>query len=165
MTAVVLALLAFVLMEPVTAVVHRLVMHRFGMGWHRSHHEPPSRALEANDLFPVAFATATIAMLCIGFFAEVAPGVLIPVGIGVTAYGAGYLLVHDVVIHRRLSFVRVPDTLLERWRVAHNVHHLYSRAPYGFLAPVVPAELRERAAAAGIERTRRGISAISETRR
>jgi beta-carotene 3-hydroxylase len=165
MTAVLLAVLAFVLMEPITAGIHRLVMHRFGMGWHRSHHDPPRHAFEANDLFPVVFATATIGLLCLGVFAEVAPGVLIPVGIGITAYGAGYLLVHDIVIHRRLPFVRVPDALLRRWRVAHNVHHLYSRAPYGFLAPVVPAALRERAAASRVERTRRGISSISDSRR
>jgi hypothetical protein len=38
------------------------------------------------------------------------------------------------------------------------VHHLFARAPYGFLAPVVPAELRRRAAAGGVDRTRRTIS-------
>ena len=49
MTAFLIAFVAFVLMEPVTALVHRFVMHGFGMGWHRSHHEPPRGAVEAND--------------------------------------------------------------------------------------------------------------------
>jgi beta-carotene 3-hydroxylase len=164
MTAVLLAAGALVLMEPFTALAHRVVMHGFGMPWHRSHHEPPRRALEANDLFPVMFATATILLLCLGVFGEVAPSVLVPVGIGITIYGAGYLLVHDVVIHRRLAFVPVPERLLSWWRQAHNVHHLYAQAPYGFLAPVVPARLRARATAARTDRTDRSPASFSRPR-
>jgi hypothetical protein len=48
---------------------------------------------------------------------------------------------------------------LARLRAAHNVHHLYSRAPYGFLAPVVPTDLRERARKRGVDQTRRSVSA------
>jgi beta-carotene 3-hydroxylase len=158
MTDVLVAVAALVAMEPVTALVHRFVMHGFGMGWHRSHHEAPRQVLEANDLFPVVFAGVTIVLLAIGVYGESAPRVLIPIGAGITAYGAAYLLVHDVVIHRRLAFLPLPDWLLRPWREAHNVHHLFARAPYGFLAPVVPAELRRRTAARGDDRTRRTIS-------
>ncbi|MGH9024662.1 MAG: sterol desaturase family protein [Acidimicrobiia bacterium] len=152
-----IAIAALLLMEPFTALVHRFVMHGFGMGWHRSHHEPPQRQLEANDLFPVAFSVLTIAALCVGLYV---PGyaALVPVGVGVTAYGAAYLFVHDVVIHRRVPGLPVPAWLLARWRDAHNVHHLYARAPYGFLAPVVPAGLRGRAAG-WPDRTPRTITA------
>jgi beta-carotene 3-hydroxylase len=155
---VAIAAAVLVLMEPVTALVHRFVMHGFGMGWHRSHHEPPRGVLEANDLFPVVFAAATIVLLSVAVYVPAAPRLLVPIGIGVTGYGAGYLLVHDVVIHRRLPFLPLPDALLRRWREAHNVHHLFAQAPYGFLAPVVPTELRRRAAARGVDRTRRTIS-------
>ena len=157
MTDVLVAVAALVVMEPVTALVHRFVMHGFGMGWHRSHHETPRRAREANDLFPVVFAAATIVLLAIGVSG--APTLLVPIGIGVTADGAAYLLVHDVVIHRRIAFLPVPDALLRPWREAHNVHHLFARAPYGFLAPVVPSDLRRRAAERGVDRTRRTVSA------
>lgn len=160
MTDVPIAVAALVLMEPVTALVHRFVMHGFGMGWHRSHHEPPLGALEANDLFPVVFASVTIVLLAIGVYVPGAPSLLVPIGIGVTAYGAAYLLVHDVVIHGRLAFLPLPDGLLHWWREAHNVHHLFARAPYGFLAPVVPAELRRRAAERDVDRTRRTISDV-----
>ena len=142
MTFVLVAVAALVLMEPVTALTHRFVMHGFAMGWHRSHHEPPRRVLEANDLFPVVFAATTIVLLAIGVYVPGAPSLLVPVGIGVTAYGAAYLLVHDVVIHRRLAFV----------------HHLFAGAPYGFLAPVVPRALRRRAAERDLDRTRRTVS-------
>jgi beta-carotene 3-hydroxylase len=153
-TASLLALAAFLVMEPVTALVHRAVMHGFAMGWHRSHHEAPRGTLEANDLFPIVFASVTVAVLSVGVFVG-GGSVLVPLGVGVTAYGAAYLLVHDVVIHRRLAWLPLPARLLAWHRQAHNVHHLYSRAPYGFLAPVVPAELRRRAEGSGIERTDR----------
>jgi beta-carotene 3-hydroxylase len=159
-TDALVAVAVLVLMEPVTALVHRFVMHGFGMGWHRSHHEPPRRVLEANDLFPVVFAAATIVLLSIGVYVPGAPSLLVPIGVGITAYGAAYLLVHDVVIHRRLAFLPLPDALLRRWREAHNVHHLFARAPYGFLAPVVPVELRRRAAERGVDHTRRTVSGL-----
>lgn len=160
MTGALVAVATFVLMEPVTALVHRFVFHGFGMGWHRSHHDPPRRAFEANDLFPVVFSAATIAMLSIGIYVG-GRSVLMPVGIGITAYGATYLVVHDVVIHRRLPWLSIPDRFGRRLRAAHNVHHLYSRAPYGFVAPVVPRDLAARAAARNIDRTERTITTRS----
>ena len=68
--------------------------------------------------------------------------------VAVTFYGMAYGLVHDGYIHRRLGVFgtrRIPT--LDRLADAHRIHHLYNAAPYGMLAPVVPAELRERAAA------------------
>jgi beta-carotene 3-hydroxylase len=57
-------------------------------------------------------------------------------------------LVHDGYIHRRLGvFGTRRIRSLDRLADAHRIHHLYNAAPYGMLAPVVPAELRERAAA------------------
>lgn len=161
MAVVVLALVAFVLMEPLTALTHRFVMHRFGMGWHRSHHEAPNGALEANDLFPVVFSIATIGLLTVGVY--VGGGeVLVPLGIGITLYGASYLFVHDLVIHRRLGrWLPLPHGFLAWHRRAHNVHHLYSRAPFGFLAPVVPRELSERAERASLARTDRSPAAVN----
>jgi beta-carotene 3-hydroxylase len=141
MGPVLLAIAVFLVMEPVTAVIHRLVMHGGGWGWHRSHHQPATGRFERNDLYPVVFAAITIAGLCIGVFGGVA--VLVPVGIGVTAYGVAYTLLHDVAIHRRVS-IPVPSRLVEPWRRAHAVHHRFNDAPYGFLAPVVPKRLRER---------------------
>ena len=140
-----LVLLAFVAMEPVTALTHRLVMHGIGERLHRSHHRPTAGRWEANDAFPVMFAAVVLVGLWVGFN-EPGFGELVPIGVGVTAYGAAYALVHDVYIHGRLRWFagrRVP--LLDRLAAAHRVHHLYGGAPYGMLLPVVPAGLRERA--------------------
>jgi len=153
---VLLAVAALVLMEPITTLVHRVVFHGFGMGWHRSHHQPPRGVLEANDLFPVVFSAATIVVLSIGVWVG-AGDVLVPIGVGVTAYGAAYLVVHDLVIHRRVAGLHVPDRVGHRLRAAHNVHHLFGRAPYGFLAPVVPPRLRLEAAARGRDDTPRAV--------
>jgi beta-carotene 3-hydroxylase len=153
-TGVGLAVAALVVMEPVTAVLHRVVFHGFGMGWHRSHHAPPRSPLEANDLFPVTFGIATIVVLAVGVWGG-GGSALVPIGIGITAYGAAYLLVHDVVIHRRLPWPPIPDGLGARLRAAHNVHHLYSGPPFGFLAPVVPRRLAAQARASGVDRTPR----------
>jgi beta-carotene 3-hydroxylase len=137
---VVVAIVAFVLMEPLTAVTHRWVMHGFGIGLHRSHHrrvrpgESPRR-WEANDAYPVLFAALVMLGLAVGF--NVAGfAALVPAGIGVTFYGLTYALVHDVYIHRRLALFgdrRIPG--LERLAAAHRVHHERNAAPYGMLAP------------------------------
>ncbi len=156
MTPVLIALAALVLMEPVAALAHRFVFHGFGMGWHRSHHLPPHGTLEANDLFPVVFSAATIAVLSVGVWVG-AGAVLVPIGVGVTAYGISYLAVHDLVIHRRVPWLPIPDALGHRLRAAHNVHHLFSDAPFGFLAPVVPARLRAAAVARGRDDTPRAV--------
>jgi beta-carotene 3-hydroxylase len=156
-TGAAVAIAALILMEPVTTLAHRLVFHGFAMGWHRSHHLPPRHSLEANDLFPVVFSIVTIVVLSVGVWVG-AGSVLVPVGIGVTAYGAAYLVVHDLVIHRRVPWLPVPDRVGRRLRQAHNVHHLFGQAPYGFLAPVVPPALRARADERGVDDTRRAVS-------
>jgi beta-carotene 3-hydroxylase len=148
---------AFVVMEPVTYAAHRWVMH--GVGWvlHRSHHRVrrPAGSLasqvEANDWFPVMFAAATIMAMAV---ATARPGLhlVLPACVGVTAYGAAYATVHDLYIHGR--FVRLPTIRpLEHLRHAHALHHRFGGEPYGMLCPIVPRELRARAARppAGVE--------------
>ncbi|HUF85738.1 MAG TPA: beta-carotene hydroxylase, partial [Acidimicrobiia bacterium] len=122
---------------------------------------PRRGVVETNDLFPVVFSAATIALLATGVYGG-GGEVLVPLGIGITAYGASYLFVHDLVIHRRLSrWLPLPAGFLAWHREAHNVHHLYSQAPYGFLAPVVPRALRQRAGRAGVARTDRSEAALT----
>ena len=138
---VVVVVASFLLMEPLTALTHRYVMHGVGVALHRSHHrrvrpgESPAR-WEANDWFPVMFAAIVLVGFALGF--NVAGfEVLVPVGVGVTLYGAAYALVHDVYIHRRLPLFgdrRVP--VLDHLAAAHRVHHDRNGAPYGMLLPV-----------------------------
>ncbi len=137
---------AFLCMEPVTAVLHRHLFHGPGRILHRSHHRATSHGWEANDVYPVIFAAVTISAMAVGTWRP-GLGALVAIGAGVTAYGATYALVHDLYIHRRVPLLPERVVVLEPLREAHRIHHLYGQAPYGMLAPVVPKDLRARAAA------------------
>ena len=148
MRTLLLGLAAFAAMEPVTAATHRFVMHGPGMVLHRSHHRRGRRSAasstgwERNDAFPVMFAALVCVGLWLGFHSPRLVD-LVPIGVGITAYGAAYALVHDVYIHRRLRWFgdrRLPG--LERLADAHDLHHRYGGAPFGMLVPVVPRRLR-----------------------
>jgi beta-carotene 3-hydroxylase len=146
MRAVLVAVGGFIAMEPVTYAAHRWVMHGIGERLHRSHHRAGSRGWEANDLYPVAFAAIVIMGFAIGFNVP-GGGVLVPLGIGITLYGAAYGFVHDVYIHRRLPGGWRPrkNAAWDHLAQAHRIHHLYQGEPYGMLLPIVPAALRARA--------------------
>jgi beta-carotene 3-hydroxylase len=138
--ALVLVVGSFVAMEAVSYAAHRWVMHGFAMAWHRSHHLPPRGPLERNDLFPVCFSVVGVLL-----FAGASLGLdaLWWVGVGVTAYGACYLFVHDVYIHRRLPAPVPPLPYLEWLRTSHRAHHASGAEPYGMLLPLRRGEGRE----------------------
>lgn len=146
-----IALVAALAMEPFAALAHRAMMHRpLGWRWHRSHHARRGRRWEANDLFPVVFAAATIVVMALGG-EEVRWA-----GAGVAAYGLAYALVHDVCIHGRLTGGR--PLIAGRWlrwvARSHAVHHRTGGAPYGFLVPIVPARFRAATASLRVVGTR-----------
>ncbi len=141
MSSLLLALGAFVAMEAVSYATHRWVMHGFALAWHRSHHAPATSRFERNDLFPLAFSSMGILLFAL---ARGGWPVFWWVGIGVTAYGAAYLFVHEVYIHHRLP-VPVPRWRYLEWlRESHRAHHLTSAEPYGMLLPLRRAETTNR---------------------
>jgi beta-carotene 3-hydroxylase len=148
---VALFLASFVAMEGVTYLVHRFVMHGFGVVLHIDHHRvrKAGSRFERNDLYPVAFASVVCAAFAVGF--NVARfSWLVPVCLGMTAYGAAYAFVHDVAIHGRLGRSRpLRSATLQLLADAHALHHRFNGEPYGMLFPIVPAELRQRAAESG----------------
>ena len=130
------------LMEPWAAFLHRKVWH--GALWriHRSHHRRRLGRFEANDVFSVLHAPPAIALILYGCLGPV--GVLrevaFAVGLGMTAFGLAYVVVHDGLVHGRLkvaALAQVPS--LARIRAAHLVHHRRAGAPYGLFRG--PAEL------------------------
>ena len=150
------AVLAFLVMEPVTYLTHRFVMHGLAERIHRSHHVPSPGRWEANDAFPVVFSAAAMVATLAAYQGWTSRLVLAAVA-GVSVYGLLYALVHDVYIHGRLRQSAPASALvisrsgrghplLERLADAHRIHHLYNGEPYGMLVPVVPRQLRERAA-------------------
>ena len=145
MVEVALVLGAFVAMELVAYVAHRFVMHGRLGAWHRSHHRPRATTFEANDLYPVVAAVVTVGVMAVGSAVDGWRS-LLWIGAGVTLYGAAYLFVHDLYIHRRIPRFTWTCSPLERVREAHRIHHLWAGEPYGFLFPIVPGDARARAA-------------------
>ena len=59
-----------------------------------------SKHFEKNDRFFIMYATHAIIVMIVGY-ALYYPS-LVTLGIGITAYGMTYFLIHDVIIHQRL---------------------------------------------------------------
>lgn len=138
----VLFVASFAGMEGVAYLAHRHVMHGWLWVLHESHHRPRLGRFERNDLFAVFFAVPSILLIYAGVH-HFAP--LAWIGAGMTAYGAMYFLFHDVIVHQRIRFRRIP-----RWRYlrriiqAHRMHHASDAkdggVSFGFLyAPPVRA--------------------------
>jgi beta-carotene 3-hydroxylase len=133
-------------MEVVAYLTHRFLMH--GPLWflHRSHHEPHHGRFELNDLFGLFFAAPSIVCIYLGVSTD--RWLLLPLGLGMTAYGVLYFLFHDVVVHRRLRLPHVPrSAYLRRITMAHLIHHRTHRSDgaesFGFL--YAPGKFTERA--------------------
>lgn len=136
MTAVLAGVLAFVAMEGVSYSAHRWLMHGVGMTWHRSHHAPPTgERFERNDLFPLCFSAVGVLLFAVATIRD--SSTVWAVAAGITAYGAIYLAVHELYIHRRLP-IRIPANAYLDWlRDSHRDHHRTGAEPYGMLLPIV----------------------------
>ena len=150
--AIVLA--SFVTMEAIAWAVHRYVMHGWGWGWHRSHHEPRKGWFELNDLYALVFAGLSLL-----FFSALAAfwAPLWWVGVGTVVYGLLYGIVHEGLVHRRFPLPRSWQRgYLKRLVQAHRLHHaVRSRdgaVSFGFLYAPRPQALRHRLREQGAER-------------
>ncbi len=140
-----IVLATIVLMEVFSIVAHKYVMHGFGWGWHKSHHEPRTGWFEKNDLYAVVFAGVAIALIWFG-----TRGVwpLQWIGAGMTAYGALYFIAHDGLVHRRWPFTYTPRSgYLKRLYQAHRMHHAVEgregAVSFGFLYAPPVAKLKQ----------------------
>lgn len=100
---------------------HKNIMHGWGWGWHRSHHEPHDGLFEKNDLYVLVFSSISIFLFWLGanFFTPISW-----IALGVTIYGALYFLFHDALVHQRWPFHYVPRSgYLKRVYQAHRLHH------------------------------------------
>ena len=133
-------------MEGAACAAHKYIMHRWGWGWHRSHHENRPGRLEKNDLYAVVFAAPALALVAVD---SPERGPLYWTGIGMGLYGFLYALVHDGIVHRRWPVrVRVRNRYLRRLVQAHLLHHATRRqdgcVSFGFLYAPPVALLRDR---------------------
>lgn len=134
----------FVAMEFVAAWSHEHVMHGWLWKYHQSHHQARKNVFERNDIFAVVFALPSIVLIAAGTF--VSPYFL-AAGLGMTAYGAAYFVLHDVFVHRRIAHnFRPTNPYLRRLLIAHRLHHAVSTKEnckfFGFLIPPSDRQIR-----------------------
>jgi beta-carotene 3-hydroxylase len=135
-----------VAMEAVAWAVHRYIMHGFGWGWHRSHHEPRQGRLEKNDLYGLLFGA--LALLLIVAAANHSSA-LYWIGVGMSAYGFLYFVLHDGLVHRRIPMPkRVGNAYFKRLIQAHRLHHAVrgreGGVSFGFLYAPPVRKLKEQ---------------------
>lgn len=113
---------AFSIMEAITWLTHKYVMHGFLWYLHKDHHQKSDGFFEKNDAFFLIFAIP--GWLCImlglqhGFYFAAA------IGFGITLYGLAYFVVHEIIIHQRFKlFSRSNNKYIKAIRLAHKMHH------------------------------------------
>ncbi len=147
--AVLIVIATFAAMEGVAWASHKYVMHGFGWGWHRDHHEPHDHVLEKNDRYALVGAAMSISMFALGsplVLGASAWGPGTSIGLGILIYGVVYSLIHDGLIHQRY-FRWVPRRGYARRLVqAHKLHHATigkeGGVSFGFVIARDPAALK-----------------------
>ena len=161
---VAVALVTVVAMEAFAWFTHRYVMHRWGWGWHRSHHEPHDELLEKNDLYALVFAAVAVGLFVVG---DLSHPVVKAVAYGVSLYGLLYFIVHDGLVHQRWPFRYIPHRgYAKRLVQAHRLHHAVKGrdhgVSFGFLYAPPIERLHAELKASGVIARERGASAGRE---
>lgn len=116
-------LLTFIIMEAVTWLTHRFVMHGFLWYLHEDHHKKGPGFFEKNDWFFVIFAIPSIGMILWGTL-DTSMWWIQAIGFGVMLYGFAYFMVHEIIIHQRFKFfTRSNNIYIRAIRWAHKMHH------------------------------------------
>lgn len=120
---IILVIVVFILMEPLTWFIHKYVMHGILWTLHKDHHDHSTEGnLEKNDYFFVIFAVPAIAMFYYGALHNYSYWFYI--ALGITCYGMAYFFVHDIFIHQRLKLLKnTQNRYLLSIRRAHKQHH------------------------------------------
>jgi len=149
LAAITLVLATIAAMEWVAWASHKYIMHGWGWGWHRDHHEPHDKLLEKNDLFALVGAAFSIGMFALGSEWVLGAAAWWPatfIGLGVLGYGIIYTLIHDGLVHQRY-FRMVPRSgYAKRLVQAHKLHHATigkeGGVSFGFVWAEDPARLK-----------------------
>src|SRR5882724_2830920 len=113
---------AFLIMEGITWLTHKYIMHGFLWYLHKDHHQPEPGLFEKNDTFFAIFAVPTIILLWYGTYDNM--WWMQATGFGIMAYGFSYFMIHDVIIHQRFKwFSRSKSSYVRAIRWAHKMHH------------------------------------------
>ena len=119
---IVFSIITFFLMEGITWLTHKYVMHGFLWYLHEDHHQPHPGVFEKNGAFFLIFAIPS--WLCIMFGLKQQNYWMAGIGFGIALYGLAYFMIHEVIIHQRIKwFTRSNNTYIKTIRWAHKMHH------------------------------------------
>ncbi len=122
MIYILITLITFIVMEGITWLTHRFVMHGFLWYLHKDHHQKGKGFFEKNDAFFVIFAIPS--WLCIMLGSMQQEYWVVSIGAGIALYGFAYFLVHEIIIHQRFKlFTRSNNRYIKAIRWAHKMHH------------------------------------------
>ena len=108
-------------MEGVAWFTHKYIMHGPLWNLHKSHHSEKHGVFEKNDFFFLIYALIAMVLMYFGWDGL---DYRFWMGLGVTAYGFTYFLLHDIFIHNRLKlFRKTKSVYFEAMRRAHKMHH------------------------------------------
>lgn len=121
----------FFVMEGMTWLIHKYIMH--GLLWtlHRDHHDHSNEGkMERNDYFFAIFAIPTIALMYYGTVNGF--NAYFYIAIGITLYGMAYFFVHDIFIHQRFKILKnTKNPYLLAIRRGHKQHHKHTGKEHG----------------------------------
>ena len=119
---ILITLFTFCIMEGITWLTHRYVMHGFLWYLHEDHHKKGTGFFEKNDWFFVIFAIPSWLCIMLGSMNQVYW--VVAIGAGIALYGFAYFLVHEIIIHQRFKlFTRSNSKYIKAIRWAHKMHH------------------------------------------
>jgi len=122
MIYIIIAVITFGLMEPVTWLTHKYVMHGFLWYLHEDHHKPHKGFFEKNDAFFLIFAIPSWLCIMLGSMAQ--NYISVSIGAGIAMYGFAYFLVHEIIIHQRFKLLtKSNNKYIKAIRRAHKMHH------------------------------------------
>jgi len=119
---IVIAFAVFGLMEGITWLTHKYIMHGFLWYLHEDHHQKGTGFFEKNDAFFLIFAIPSWLGIMLGCMHQ--NYISVSIGAGIAMYGFAYFLVHEVIIHQRFKwFSRSDSKYIKVIRWAHKMHH------------------------------------------
>ena len=119
---IIITLLTFSVMEGITWLTHRYVMHGFLWFLHEDHHHKGDGFFEKNDAFFLIFAIPAWLSIMLGLQNKIYW--VAAIGFGIALYGLAYFIVHEVIIHQRFKwFSRSENVYISTIRWAHKMHH------------------------------------------
>ncbi|RKD13208.1 fatty acid hydroxylase [Pelobium manganitolerans] len=107
-------------MELFSWALHKYLFH--GPLWfiHKTHHQQRHGFFELNDVFSLAFALISLALM---WYGQTDFNVYFWIGLGISFYGFIYFIFHDWFIHNRFKAFKSNNRYLKGIRRAHKMHH------------------------------------------